>query len=160
MTFKVKNIPTIISFILLCQLAGVLGSFFTLDSILTWYATLNKPSFNPPNWIFGPVWTTLYTMMGISLYLIGQKGLKNKKVKFAFWLFLVHLAVNTLWSIIFFGLQNLSLALVVIIILWILIIWTIYLFYKLNTIAAYLLIPYAFWVSFATILNYFILKLN
>lgn len=137
----------------LCLGAGIVGSFFTVSSIPTWYVTLNKPVFSPPNWIFAPVWTILYILMGISLYLVWQKG----KVPFIFW---IQLILNTVWSIVFFGMKNPALALVDIIALWIIIILTIKSFYKISKTAGYLLIPYLLWVSFAAILNLAIVILN
>lgn len=137
----------------LCLGAGIVGSFFTISAIPNWYSTLNKPVFSPPNWIFGPVWTILYILMGISLYLVWQK----KKIPSIFW---VQLILNALWSIIFFGMQNPLLAMVDIIALWIAIILTIKAFYKISKPSVYLLIPYLLWVSFALILNYSIWVLN
>lgn len=148
-----KNIPLLVLSIGLCLGAGVLGSFFTFSAIPDWYAALNKPSFSPPNWIFGPVWTTLYIMMGISLYLVWQK----KKVPLVFW---AQLFLNAIWSIIFFGMKNPGLALIDIIALWITIVLTIKSFSKISKPAGYLLIPYLLWVSFAAILNLSIVLLN
>ena len=136
------------------QIAGLIGSFFTISAIPTWYAVLEKPGFSPPNWIFGPVWILLYILMGVSVYLIWQKD------KSATWLFWIHLFFNAIWSIIFFGLQNPGLALVNIIIIWLLIIVLIIKFWKINKWASYLLFPYLFWVSFASLLNYYIWYLN
>lgn len=144
-----------IGFILLCQAAGAIGSIFTIGSIPTWYAGLVKPSFNPPNWIFGPVWTTLYTLMGIAMYLVYQRGGKS-----ALQFFGVHLVVNALWTIIFFGLHNMGLALGVIVLLWLMIAWSIYIFGRIRPLAGWLLVPYIFWVSFATALNYSLWMLN
>ncbi len=157
---KKVNWKLLIFTILLCQLAGIIGSLFTFSAIPTWYQTLIKPSFNPPSWIFGPVWTTLYTMMGISLYIILSKGPKTKEVKVAVNLFVWQLIANSLWSIIFFGMKNILLALIEIVILLILVFTTIFKFYKINKIAAYLLIPYLLWGSFATFLTYTIWILN
>lgn len=144
--------------IILCQLAGIIGSFFTFESIPTWYASLEKPFFNPPNWIFGPVWITLYTIMGISSYLIYTS--KNKRKTDALKIFGIQLFLNAIWSIIFFGFKSPLIALIVIILLWFLIIFTILKFYKINRAAGLILIPYILWVSFATILNYYIFILN
>lgn len=145
---------------LLCLGAGVIGSMFTTPAISGWYADLIKPIFNPPNWLFGPVWTGLYILMGLSLFLIWRKDLKNKNVRFAFWLFIMHLAFNTLWSIIFFGVKNIQLAFFDIFILWLMIVALIYCFYEIDKRAAWLLVPYFFWVSFATLLNYSLWVLN
>ena len=157
---KKVNWPKLIFAIVLCQAAGIIGSLFTFSSIPTWYAALTKPSFNPPSWVFGPVWTILYTLMGISLYLILSKGLKKKEVKIAVNLFVWQLIANSLWSIIFFGMKNIPLALIEIIVLLLLVFTTIQKFYKINKTAAYLLIPYFFWGSFATFLTYSIWILN
>lgn len=139
--------------------AGFLGSYFTAPFIPTWYSTLNKPFFNPPNFIFAPVWTTLYILMGISLYLvIVSKSKKDKILSYKY--FFTQLILNTLWSIIFFGMQNPTLAFVEIIILWIFIYKTICEFKKINTTASYLLYPYLAWVSFASLLNLAIVVLN
>lgn len=136
-----------------CQLAGFIGSIATVSSISSWYLLLTKPFFSPPNWIFGPVWITLYTLMGINLYLVWQKGINKKPVKYAVLLFVFHLLINSLWSIVFFGFKNIILALFVIILLWLLIIKIILVFSKIEKKAALLLVPYLIWVSFATILN-------
>lgn len=148
-----KNFPKLIFSIGLCLGAGIVGSFFTLSSISTWYVTLNKPSFSPPNWVFGPVWTVLYILMGISLYLVWQK----RKVPNVFW---VQLILNTAWSIIFFEMKNPTLALLDIVALWISIFLTIKAFSKINKLAGKLLIPYLVWVTFASYLNLMIVILN
>jgi benzodiazapine receptor len=153
------NFKYLIVCLLLPFLAGYLGSAATYPSIPTWYQTLSKPSFNPPNWLFGPVWTLLYFLMGISLYLIVRNGV-NQKNKKAVYIFVLQLVLNTLWSIVFFGLHAPLLALIVIIALWYFILKCIILFYPLNKKAAYLLIPYILWVSFASLLNLFIFLLN
>ena len=145
--------------ILISQLAGIIGSLFTITSTKSWYTTIIKPSFNPPNWIFGPVWTLLYLLMGISLYLIlTTKKSKNRKI--GLYLFFTQLVLNTLWSILFFGLQSPLFAFIEIIILWLAILLTIIYFYKINKKASYLLIPYILWVTFAAILNLSIYSLN
>ena len=143
--------------LILPQLAGFLGSLFTIKSIDNWYLYLNKPSFNPPNWIFGPVWTLLYLLMGFSIYLIWQKKRKNKKV---FWIFWVHLFFNAIWTPIFFGLHNLGLAFACIVLIWLFIIYLIISFWKINKLSSIFLWPYLLWVSFAAILNYSIWQLN
>jgi tryptophan-rich sensory protein len=146
--------------ILICLLAGGLGTIFTFSAIPTWYATLNKPVFSPPNYLFGPVWTILYILMGISVYMIYIKGLKTKKVRDAIYLFGIQLILNAIWSPIFFGLKNTLLALFVIIAMWIYIFRTILAFEKIERKAALLLVPYILWVSFATILNFSVWFLN
>ena len=143
--------------ILLPLLVGGISGFFTSQSIPNWYVYLNKPSFNPPNYLFGPVWTLLYILMGISFYLVINKPNIN-------WLlvgvFITQLILNFFWSFIFFKFHNLGLALVEIILLWVSILSMIILFYKTNKWAAILNISYLLWVSFATILNYSIYRLN
>lgn len=145
--------------------AGAIGSVFTAGSVDTWYQTLAKPTLNPPSWVFGPVWTVLYILIGIALFLIWQKVensfyKNNKKTKTALRAFAVQLFLNTTWSIIFFGLQNPGAALVNIILLWLAIVWTMFTFHKVSKPAAWLLTPYILWVSFATYLNYSIWLLN
>ena len=141
-------------------MVGLAATPFTISAIPTWYQTLQKPTFSPPNWIFGPVWTILYFLMGVAAYLIWIKGLEKMAVKTALKFFLVQLLFNFLWSILFFGLHSPILALIDILILWILIVITVIKFYKISKTASYLLIPYLLWVSFATILNLSIVLLN
>ncbi len=151
-----KLIPSII----ICQLAGIIGSIFTVSSVSTWYLTLNKPFFNPPSWVFGPVWIMLYFLMGISLYIVWNKGIGSKESKIAISVFGVQLILNALWSIIFFGLRLPLFAFIEIIFMWLAIIATIVYFYRISKVASYLLIPYILWVSFAAILNFAIYYLN
>jgi len=132
-------------------IAGAFGSFFTAPAVGLWYKDLPKPSFAPPNWVFGPVWTVLYLLMGISLYLVWKKYLK---------LFVVHLGVNALWSIVFFGFKDIALALVVIGVLWFVILYMMVKFYRVNKAASLLLLPYFLWVSFAAYLNFSIILLD
>ena len=151
-----KNIIKLIISLVICQLAGVIGSFFNIKSIPTWYASLIKPSFNPPNWVFAPVWTTLFLLMGISLYLVWIKGFTKQALIF----FSIQLFLNILWSALFFGLKSPFLAFIEIIVLWAFILLTIIYFYRISKPAFYLLLPYILWVSFAAILNFYILVLN
>lgn len=155
-----SNILKLILCLVICQLAGIIGVFFTIDSIPTWYAALNKPSFNPPNSIFAPVWTILYVMMGISMFLIWKEGLKNKDVKNAFIFFIIQLVLNALWTIVFFGAHSALGGLIIIVLLWITVLYCIISFRKISRIASVLLIPYLLWITFATLLNYYILILN
>ena len=157
---KNKTIVILIISLLLPHLAGLIGSFFTAPAIPTWYASLEKPFFNPPSWLFAPVWLTLYTLMGIALFLIWRKGLKREEARFAFFFFLVHLLINSAWSILFFGMQNPLIALLDITFLWLMILVLIIQFWKISKPAAYLLIPYFAWVSFASILNFSLWWLN
>jgi tryptophan-rich sensory protein len=160
MEVDMKKFLTLFLSILICLSAGAIGTIFTFSAIPTWYAALNKPVFSPPNYLFGPVWTILYILMGISVYLIYTKGLKTKKVRDAIYLFGIQLILNAIWSPIFFGLKNTLLALFVIIAMWIYIFRTILAFEKIERKAALLLVPYILWVSFATILNFSVWFLN
>ncbi|MGQ9637249.1 MAG: TspO/MBR family protein [Thermodesulfobacteriota bacterium] len=146
--------------IILCQLAGVVGSIFTRPAIPTWYQTLNKPTFNPPNWLFAPVWITLYFLMGISLFLVWRKGGELTQVKRALILFFIQLVLNASWSILFFGLTSPLLGFIEILILWLIILLTIQAFAQISTIGAFLLLPYFVWVSFAAVINFSIWFLN
>jgi tryptophan-rich sensory protein len=146
--------------IVICQLAGAIGTFFTLNSITDWYSTLNKPAFAPPNWLFGPVWIVLYLLMGISLYLVWRKGLDDKAVKIGIAFFAVQLALNAIWSPVFFGLHALKLSFYIILAMWAAIALTMVRFSSISKPATYLLAPYIAWVSIATVLNYFIMVLN
>ena len=180
---KYNNLLKLFSSIIICELAGVIGSFFTISQIPLWYSSLNKPFFNPPSWIFGPVWTTLFVLMGISLYLVWSKnwevknhvGAKKDKVwnslskKFysGSWkkanviiIFTLQLVLNVAWSIIFFGAHSPDVAFFELLMLWFAIVFTIVNFYRVSRAAAFLLLPYILWVSFAGILNCFIWILN
>ncbi|CAN5307121.1 tryptophan-rich sensory protein [soil metagenome] len=145
----------------LCFLAGGLGTLFTISAIPNWYQYLNKPFFSPPNWLFGPVWSILYLLMGISLFIIWNKNTKSILIKkHALVLFGTQLFLNAIWTPIFFGLKNLPVALFVIIFMWYFIYQTIKAFAKLDKTASYLLYPYLAWVSFATLLNLSVALLN
>ena len=163
---KINYLKLIVSLVF-CQLAGFIGSFFTTSSVNSWYLTLNQPAFNPPSWIFAPVWISLYFLMGISLYLIWNKQpkktenkTKNKTWKIALWIFAIQLVLNSLWSILFFGLKSPLFAFIEIIFLWIAIALTMFYFKKFSKTSYYLLIPYILWVSFALILNLSYVILN
>ena len=154
------NIIKLIVAIIICEIIGSIGTIFTTPNISTWYATLTKPFFSPPNFLFAPVWTLLFALMGIALYLIwlNKKDLLKRKIAIMF--FIIQFAFNVLWSYLFFGLRNPFFGFVGILLLWIMIIATIITFYRVDKKAAYLLIPYILWVSFAMILNYSIMILN
>ncbi len=141
-------------------LIGFSSGFFTITDVGSWYQTIQKPAWNPPYWIFGPVWTTLYILMGIALFLIWKKEGNNKLKKAAIILFAIQLVLNFFWSIIFFNQHQIGWALVEIVILWLSILLTIFVFAKIDKIAAWLMLPYIAWVSFATILNFTIWQLN
>lgn len=139
--------------------AGAIGSLATFSNIPTWYAELAKPVLSPPNWVFGPVWTTLYLLMGISLYLVWTAKYKNPKRQ-AFALFGVQLVLNTLWSLVFFGTHWLWGGVLVILPLLVTIVLTVRKFLLISRVAAYLLIPYVLWVGFATVLNVAVALIN
>ncbi len=157
---KLPETLKLVTSLIICLFAGFIGSIFASPSIPTWYATLAKPSFNPPDWIFAPVWTTLFVLMGISLYLVWNKGLQDKKVRTSLFVFGVQLVLNVLWSFLFFGLHSPFYAFLEIIILWAAIVLTIVNFSKVSRAAGFLLLPYICWVSFAAILNFSIWRLN
>ncbi|MGE5465471.1 MAG: TspO/MBR family protein [Syntrophothermus sp.] len=154
------NYFKLLASVLLCLFAGVIGSVFTASSLENWYPLLEKPFFNPPSWLFGPVWTFLYILMGISLYIVWEKGLQDREVKIGVLIFGIQLALNTLWSFLFFGLRSPFYGFIEIIFLWIAILLTIVQFKKVSRTAAYLLVPYILWVSFAALLNYNLWVLN
>jgi tryptophan-rich sensory protein len=139
---------------------GFLSSFATQSSVNSWYLTLNKPSFNPPNWVFAPVWTVLYILMGIAAGLVWAKGYYHLWVKTALYHFVFQLLLNALWSVVFFGLKNPFIALLIITGLNVLLLFTFKSFKVADTKAAYLLLPYMVWVGFATVLNFAIWYLN
>jgi len=148
--------------LLIVFLAGFIGSYFTYPGIQSWYAGLNKPAIALPNWLFAPVWSALYVLMAFSFYFVWNKSKVNNKVLVneCMTLFIIQLVLNSLWSIIFFGLHNISLALVEILVLWSFLFLTIVKFYKIDKKSAYLLIPYILWVSFAALLNYSFMAVN
>lgn len=157
---KKKDYFLLAGSIILSLSAGFFGSFFTITGPGSWYESLNKPSFNPPNWLFGPVWTLLFVLMGIALFLIIRESWRRSEVRKAAFMFFIQLGFNIIWSYFFFGLGNLRLAFFEIIALGLAIIATIITFYQVNKRAAMLLWPYLAWVSFAAFLNYTIWRLN
>jgi len=157
---KFNNFFKLAIAIVVAGLAGAIGSVFTVSAIPNWYAGLVKPALNPPSWVFGPAWTTLYALIGIAAFLIWKSGWDKKEVKKALGVFGIQLVLNALWSIIFFGLHSPGWALVDIIALWFAVVWTMVVFYIISKPAAYLLVPYILWVSFASYLNYSIWMLN
>ena len=154
-----KNVVKLIVSIAVPFLVGFTASLFTITGVNSWYQAIQKPSWNPPNWIFAPVWTTLYVLMGIAFFLI-WRSTDEKQKRTAIILFIIQLVANFLWSFIFFDQHQVSLAFAEIIILWLLILVTIFSFARINKVAAWLLVPYISWVSFAAILNYTIWQLN
>jgi len=154
------DLPKLIISVLVCVAAGFVGSLATMKSIPTWYAGLKKPPFSPPNTIFGPVWTALFIMMAVAAFLVWRRGFETEPVKIALIVFGAQLIFNVLWSVLFFGLKMPGLAFLEIILLWVLILATILLFRKASIPAAWLMVPYILWVSFAAVLNYSLWRLN
>jgi benzodiazapine receptor len=155
-----RDIIKLVVSIVACQCAGLIGSVFTTPNIPTWYATLEKPIFTPPSWLFAPAWITLYLLMAIAAFLIWRRGLAHEGVKCALIVFLVQLVLNALWSVVFFGLQSPLWGMVVILALWVAILLTTIKFFKLSVAAGSLMLPYILWVSFASALNISIWLLN
>lgn len=139
---------------------GMFGSLFTRPEIDGWYQTIEKPGWQPPNWVFGPVWTTLYIMMGIAFYLVWKSSATVGKKRPAMVLWGVQLVLNFFWSFIFFRLHQIGWALAEIIVLWLAILLTIFAFARISRVAAWLMVPYISWVSFAGLLTYAIYQLN
>ncbi len=157
---KSKNILALLTAVVISEAAGLVGSVFTVGAIPTWYVTLAKPALNPPAWVFAPVWTILYLLMGISAFLVWRDGRSRKEGKRALWVFVPQLVLNVLWSVLFFGLHSPALGLICIVALWLAILWTMIAFWKISRLATYLLVPYVLWVTFAAYLNLAIFVLN
>lgn len=155
-----NEIGRLVSSIVIVLLVGLLGSLVTTPELTTWYVALAKPAWTPPNSWFGPIWTILYILMGIALYLIWREGLSRKDVKLAILVFTVQLVLNFLWSAVFFSLHSLMGGLILIIALWISILANIIVFYRISRSAGLILIPYLVWVSIASYLNYSVYLLN
>jgi len=158
-TSKFQFGPFIVSLLITLAIAAV-ASLCTIPQIPTWYSQLNKPSFNPPNQLFGPVWTVLYIMIATAAYLIWKQRNDSPLYATTRTVYFIQLLLNFSWSIIFFGLHQILIALVVIVLLWISIVLTMYYFGKFSKTACWLLLPYLLWVSFATALNFSIYLLN
>lgn len=154
-----KLLPLLISVGITLSIAGI-ASYLTIPQIQVWYAFLQKPSFNPPNWLSGPVWTVLYITIGVSAYLIWQQRRESIDYVNSQYSYFLQLLFNFSWSIVFFGLHQILAALLVIIALWLSIVANIFYFSKLNRTAAWLLVPYLLWVSFSGLLNFYIYLLN
>lgn len=163
---NIKRLSRLLISLIITLSAGLIGSLATSTSLQIWFPTLSKPAFNPPNWLFAPVWTILFILMGISFFIIWNEGAEKKKDKnkeyrkSALMFFTIQLVANILWSLLFFFFQNPFLAFVEIIVLFSTIVLVIYYFKSINRTAAWLLIPYLFWVSFAAVLNFAIWQLN
>ena len=157
---NLNDVIKLVISIIACFAAAGIGSLFTFKAIPNWYAGLKKPSYTPPNWAFGPVWTALYLLMGISVFLVWQKGLATNDALFAFILFWIQLVVNCVWSIVFFGKKSKGGGVITIIVLWLLITVTMIASFRVSDWAGALLIPYIMWVSIASYLNIGIWLLN
>jgi tryptophan-rich sensory protein len=157
---SMNNTVKLIIAVAIPLLVGFSAGFFTVTGVGSWYQSINKPSWNPPNWIFGPVWTMLYILMGIALFLVWKSDAPAPHKKMAITLFAIQMALNFFWSFIFFNQRQVGWALAEIMALWLIIVFTIFSFTSINKVAAWLLVPYISWVSFATLLNYTIWKLN
>lgn len=155
-----KGIPLLVLCIVLCQLAGFVGAWATGASIRTWYPTLRRPWFTPPNWSFPVVWTTLFVLMGISLWLVWGQGTETPGVVTALIVFAVHMVFNILWSVFFFTMKNPGLAMIEVVFFWLSIVATMVTFAPLSTTAALLLVPYLIWVTVAAALNWSFWRLN
>ena len=155
-----SEVGKLVGSIAACEGAGLIGAFFTTPAITTWYVTLAKPWFTPPNWVFAPVWTSLYALMGVAVFLVWRRGLAQPGVKPAFILFWVQLVVNIMWSVVFFGWHSIPGGVVIIICLWVLVLITMIKFFKLSRVAGGLLTPYLAWLSIASALNVWVLTLN
>lgn len=154
------TLPRLIAAISACQAAGGIGAIVTRDGLRAWYPALEKPSFNPPGWIFGPVWTLLYALMGIAFDQVSRQAGRPAEIRLAQAVFGVQLALNTLWSVLFFGARSPLAALIELILLWIAVLATVVAFARVSKLAAALLLPYLLWVTFAGLLNASIWKLN
>jgi tryptophan-rich sensory protein len=146
--------------LLVPQLVGITSGLLTVSAVRDWYVTLARPSFTPPSWVFGPVWTAIYLLMGIAAFLVWQRGLGAPFVRTALSVFAVQLLLNGLWSVLFFALRSPGIALVEILVLWALIAWCMMLFFRVRAVAGALLVPYLAWVTFATALNFEFWRLN
>jgi translocator protein len=159
-SFNIREIPKLIAAVLIVFISGAIGNLATLPQITTWYVTLAKPSWTPPNEWFGPIWSSLYILIGIALFLVWRQGLERRDVRFTIGIFTVQLVLNIMWSLVFFGLHSILGGFILIMILWIAILANIIAFYVISKPAGVLLIPYLIWVSIASYLNYSVLILN
>ena len=159
MRSKISTAFGIIISIIIAQMAGLIGSFFTVSGVQNWYVYLQKPVFSPPSWLFAPAWITLYTLMGIAAFLVWKKR-NIIGAKPALWVYGIQLGFNALWSFIFFGMRNPGLAFIEIFILWVLILIVTVKFFKIDKGAGYLFLPYILWVTFASVLNFAVWQLN
>lgn len=154
------NIVKLAISVIICQVAGLSSAFFTMPAVDSWYQTINKPFFTPPNWIFAPVWVLLFLFMGVSLFFVWRAEPKDGDKKIAVAVFTFQFVLNVLWSFMFFGLRSFLGGFIEIIALWIMILFTMATFSKISKTATYLLVPYIIWVTFAAVLNFTIMWIN
>lgn len=157
---RIKEPLKLIALVVGCQLVGAIGAFITNTSVNTWYQALDKPGFTPADWLFSPVWTTLYLLMAIAAYTVWQHPVENPRVRRSLILFAIQLGFNLLWTVLFFGLRSPLLGLIGIVVLFSLILAMAWTFFKVSRTAGWLMIPYLAWVGYATVLNYTIWQLN
>jgi len=158
--FTIQDLPKFLASIFLCLFIGFVSGIATSSTITTWYAALNKPFFTPPNWLFGPVWTILYILMGISLFLVWREGIANKKVIMGVNFFTIQLIFNFVWSFLFFKFNLIMGSFLLILALWVMIFLTMRRFYRVSKIAVWILVPYITWVTIALALNFSLILLN
>jgi tryptophan-rich sensory protein len=149
---RLKHIGQALLFIVVCQLAGALGALTADSGQSAWYQALDKPAFNPPSWLFAPVWITLYTLMGIAAYLVWQRR-DAPEARFALGLFAAQLVLNAAWTPVFFSAHQIALGFLVIVALLVVLAWTVRRFFPVSTVAGWLLVPYLLWVTYAAVLN-------
>lgn len=150
---KKRSVGILIGFILLCEAVGAIGGLVTAESVPTWYTSLDKPGFTPPNWLFGPVWISLYLLMGIGIWMVWREYADEHNKRTAYLAFLIQLLLNGVWTPVFFGGHQLLIGLVIIVALWLSILFMIWAYRKVSPLAAWLQVPYLLWVSYATALN-------
>ena len=158
--FRLKEVPMLVGSILIPLVIGYLGAIVTLPQISSWYSTLSKPWWSPPNWLFGPIWTTLYVLMGIALFVVWREGIHRRDVRFAILIFGVQLVLSLIWSVVFFSLHALFGSFAIVMLLWLAILANIIAFLIISKWAGLLLVPYIIWVSIASYLNYSVYLLN
>jgi tryptophan-rich sensory protein len=154
-----KSVLMLVVFVVVSFLAAGLGGLATSGAVRDWYPTIAKPSWTPPSWLFGPVWTLLYISMGVAAWLVWKSG-NTGAVRVALAVFFVQLGLNAMWSVIFFGMHRPGWAAVEIVMLWLAILATVILFWKIRPLAGAILLPYLAWVGFASVLNIAIWNLN
>lgn len=155
-----RPVASLVAVVLACELVGGLGNVLSLGGVTEWYPTLRTPWFQPPSWVFGPVWVTLFALLGVAAWLVWRAGLDRSAVRLALGLFAVQFVFNVAWSGAFFGLRSPAAGLVVIAVLWVAIVATVWAFDRVDRRAALLLVPYLAWVSFAAVLNVELWRLN